>query len=61
MNAIQPCQIAPAVFDQTAIDAGRGGLRANGQVMRFVGYLPIYAETQDEARMVGRSASADHR
>jgi len=46
-----PCQMAPAVFDQTVIeiDAGRVGLRANGQVMRFAGYLAIYAEAQDEA------------
>jgi DNA topoisomerase-1 len=43
--------MAPAVFDQTVIeiDAGRVGLRASGQVMRFAGYLAIYAETQDEA------------
>jgi DNA topoisomerase IA len=36
-----PCQMAPAVFDQTVIelDAGRVGLRATGQVMRFAGYL----------------------
>ena len=42
--------MAPAVFDQTVIeiDAGRVGLRANGQVMRFAGYLAIYAEAQDE-------------
>jgi hypothetical protein len=45
------CQMAAAVFDQTVIeiDAGRVGLRANGQVMRFAGYLAIYAEAQDEA------------
>jgi DNA topoisomerase I len=43
--------MASAVFDQTVIeiDAGRVGLRANGQVMRFAGYLAIYAETEDEA------------
>ena len=37
--------------DQTVIeiDANRVGLRASGQVMRFAGYLAIYAETQDEA------------
>jgi DNA topoisomerase-1 len=50
-NRFVACQMAPAVFDQTVIeiDAGRVGLRANGQVMRFAGYLAIYAEAQDEA------------
>ena len=49
-NRYVACQMAPAVFDQTVIeiDAGRVGLRATGQVMRFAGYLAIYAEAQDE-------------
>ena len=49
-NRFVACQMAPAVFDQTTIeiDAGRVGLRASGQVMRFAGYLAIYAEAQDE-------------
>jgi DNA topoisomerase-1 len=49
-NRFVACQMAPAVFDQTVIeiDAGRVGLRATGQVMRFAGYLAIYAEVQDE-------------
>ena len=49
-NRFVACQMTPAVFDQTVIeiDAGRVGLRATGQVMRFAGYLAIYAETQDE-------------
>jgi DNA topoisomerase-1 len=49
-NRFVACQMAPAVFDQTVIeiDAGRVGLRANGQVMRFAGFLAIYAEAQDE-------------
>jgi DNA topoisomerase-1 len=49
-NRFVACQMAPAVFDQTVIeiDAGRVGLRANGQVMRFAGYLAIYAEAQEE-------------
>jgi DNA topoisomerase-1 len=49
-NRFVACQMTPAVFDQTVIeiDAGRVGLRANGQVMRFAGYLAIYAETQEE-------------
>ena len=49
-NRFVACQMSPAVFDQTGIeiDAGRVGLRATGQVMRFAGYLAIYAEAQDE-------------
>jgi len=43
--------MTPAVFDQTAIeiDAGPVGLRATGQVMRFAGYLAIYAEAEEGA------------
>jgi DNA topoisomerase-1 len=54
-NRFVACQMAPAVFDQTAIDieAGRVGLRANGQVMKFAGFLEVYAETVED------SASAD--
>jgi DNA topoisomerase I len=50
-NRFVACQMAPAVFDQTAIDidAGRVGLRASGQVMRFPGYLEVYAETTEDA------------
>jgi DNA topoisomerase-1 len=50
-NRFVACQMAPAVFDQTSIDidAGRVGLRANGQVMRFPGFLDVYAETQEDA------------
>jgi len=50
-NRFVACQMAPAIFDQTIIeiDAGRVGLRANGQVQRFAGYLAVYAETQEDA------------
>jgi DNA topoisomerase-1 len=50
-NRFVACQMTPAVFDQTAIeiDAGRVALRASGQVMRFPGYLDVYAETQEDA------------
>jgi DNA topoisomerase-1 len=43
--------MTPAVFDQTTIEieAGRVGLRASGQVMRFPGYLDVYAESQEDA------------
>jgi DNA topoisomerase-1 len=49
-NRFLACQMAPAVFDQTTIDitAGRVGLRASGQVMRFPGFLDVYAETQED-------------
>jgi len=49
-NRFVACQMAPAVFDQTAIDitAGRVGLRASGQVMRFPGFLDVYAESQED-------------
>jgi DNA topoisomerase-1 len=50
-NRFLACQMAPAVFDQTTIDvaAGRVALRASGQVMRFPGFLEVYAETQEDA------------
>ena len=50
-NRFVACQMAPAVFDQTTIEieAGRVGLRASGQVMRFPGFLDVYAETQEDA------------
>jgi len=49
-NRFLACQMAPALFDQTAIDitAGRVGLRASGQVMRFPGFLDVYAETLED-------------
>jgi DNA topoisomerase-1 len=50
-NRFVACQMAPAVFDQTTIDiaAGRVDLRATGQVMRFPGFLDVYAEAQEDA------------
>ena len=50
-NRFVACQMTPAIFDQTTIEmeAGRVGLRASGQVMRFPGYLDVYAETQEDA------------
>jgi DNA topoisomerase-1 len=49
-NRFLACQMAPAVFDQTTIDitAGRVSLRASGQVVRFPGFLDVYAETQED-------------
>jgi DNA topoisomerase-1 len=49
-NRFVACQMVAAVFDQTSIDieAGRVGLRASGQVMKFAGFLEVYAETVEE-------------
>jgi DNA topoisomerase-1 len=50
-NRFVACQMVPAVFDQTSveIEAGRVGLRASGQVMKFAGFLEVYAETVEDA------------
>src|SRR5262249_1166806 len=50
-NRFVACQMVAAVFDQTAIDvdAGRVELRASGQVMKFAGFLSVYAETIEDA------------
>jgi DNA topoisomerase-1 len=49
-NRFVACQMVAAVFDQTAIDidAGRIELRASGQVMKFAGFLEVYAETVED-------------
>jgi DNA topoisomerase-1 len=49
-NRYVACQMAPAIFDQTTIEieAGRVGLRASGQVMKFPGFLEVYAETVED-------------
>ena len=59
-NRFVGCQMAPAVFDQTAIEieAGRVGLRATGQVLRFAGYLAVYAETQEDGSADDDSAGS---
>ncbi len=50
-NRFVACQMVAAVFDQTSIDigAGRVELRASGQVMKFPGFLEVYAETVEDA------------
>ena len=50
-NRFVACQMVPAVFDQTTIDisAGRAEVRANGQVIKFPGFLSVYAETVEDA------------
>jgi DNA topoisomerase-1 len=49
-NRFVACQMVPAVFDQTSIEigAGRVDLRATGQVMKFPGFLEVYAETVED-------------
>jgi DNA topoisomerase-1 len=50
-NRFVACQMVAAVFDQTGIEisAGRVDLRASGQVMKFPGFLSVYAETVEDA------------
>jgi DNA topoisomerase-1 len=50
-NRFVACQMVPAVFDQTTIDiaADRAELRATGQVIKFAGFLEVYAETVEDA------------
>ncbi|MBX4190370.1 type I DNA topoisomerase [Candidatus Parcubacteria bacterium] len=45
------CQMQAAVLDQTAIDIAAGPkytFRANGQVIKFDGFIKAYTETRDE-------------
>jgi len=45
------CQMQPALFDQTSvsIDAGKNyGFRANGQVIKFDGFIRAYTEGRDD-------------
>jgi len=60
-------QMAPAVYDQTAVEIAatpvRGsrayGLRANGSVLKFAGYTKVYEEGKDdEAPADGAAATA---
>ena len=59
-NRFLACQMAPAVFDQTTIDitAGRVGLRASGQVIRFPGFLDVYAETLEDVASEDESSGS---
>jgi DNA topoisomerase-1 len=49
-NRFVACQMKPAIYDQTTVDiaAGRLGLRASGQVLKFPGYTQIYTESAEE-------------
>ena len=45
------CQMAPALYDQTAIKiaAGPHQLKATGSIMRFAGFMTLYVEAEDDA------------
>ncbi|MDB4970617.1 MAG: topoisomerase [Myxococcales bacterium] len=49
-NRFIACQMKPAIFDQTVVDitAGRYGMRANGQVLKFPGYSAVYHDSAEE-------------
>ncbi len=59
-NRFVACQMVAAVFDQTSIDiqAGRVELRASGQVMKFPGFLSVYAETVEDAANEDETSAA---
>ena len=44
-------QMKPAVFDTVTVDIGAGkyGLRSSGSVLRFAGFMAVYAEAADNA------------
>ena len=60
-NRFAACQMAPAVFDQTQVDitAGPGLFRANGQVMKFKGFMAVYVEDKDEGAENGEAGPKD--
>lgn len=43
-------QMVPAIFDQTSVDikAGEGIFRGTGQIMKFDGFMRVYAEGRDD-------------
>jgi DNA topoisomerase-1 len=49
-NRLVASQMRPAIFDATTVDvaAGRFTFRANGQQMKFAGFMQVYVEGQDE-------------
>ena len=49
-NRFVASQMAPAVFDQTAVEitAGEVSFRATGQVTKFDGFIRVYTEGRDE-------------
>ncbi len=49
-NRFVASQMAPAVYDATAVDieAARSRFRATGQVLKFDGFIRVYTEGQDD-------------
>jgi DNA topoisomerase-1 len=56
-------QMAPAVFDQTAVDMilGRFTFRSTGSVMKFAGFIRVYEEGRDDASAATEEAAGDGR
>ena len=56
-NRFVASQMVPALFDATAFDVSCGAhiLRATGQVMRFPGFMKVYAEQSDENGTNGKN------
>jgi DNA topoisomerase-1 len=54
-------QMAPAVFDQTAVDLilGRCTFRSTGSVMKFAGFTRVYEEGRDDTSAVPEDVAAD--
>ncbi|MDH3359275.1 MAG: type I DNA topoisomerase [Desulfobulbaceae bacterium] len=44
-------QMSPAIYDQTSIhiEAGNYGLKAVGSIMRFLGFMNLYVEAEEES------------
>jgi len=51
-NRFVASQMASAVFDATAVDieAGNTRFRANGQILKFDGFIRVYTEGRDDAQ-----------
>ncbi|MFA4967444.1 MAG: type I DNA topoisomerase [Candidatus Margulisiibacteriota bacterium] len=49
-NRFVACQMMPAAVDVTSVDimAGEHPFRANGQIIKFKGFLELYAESSDK-------------
>jgi DNA topoisomerase-1 len=52
-NRFVASQMKPAVYDETIVDISAGAylLRAKGSTLKFKGFLAVYEETPDEARL----------
>jgi len=52
-NRFVASQMKPAVYDETIVDIAAGAylLRAKGSTLKFKGFLAVYEETPDEARL----------